>query len=189
MTSKTHWKSTKESHRKVKQTKNWVGKRESQRRRNAQIGDGMGLWWLKLATEYSNRRRLGLFWLIDDGMLIGDGWLGLLVMECTSVTVGLGYRWRKAHIGGKMLKSMMVGFLLAYQRWNAHRRRLLGLLATGCSSMTVGLGYWRWNAHQRRLVFWVIGFKWRWRRRGSVWCSDSWEWNEIRGRREVKVYL
>ena len=139
MTSKTHWKSMKESHRKVKQTKNWVGKRESQRRRNAQIGDGMGLWWLKSATECSNRRRLGFIWLINDGMFIGDGWLGLLVMECTSVTVGLGYQ--------------------------------------------------RWNAHQRRLVFWVIGFRWWWRRRRSVWCSDSWEWNEIRGRREVKVYL
>ena len=130
MTSKTHWKSTKESHRKVKQTKNWVGKRESQRRRNAQIGDGMGLWWLKSATECSNRRQLGFIWLINDGMFIGNGWLGLLVMECTSVTVGLGYQWQ-----------------------NAHRRRLLGLLATGCSSMTVGLGYRRWNAHQRWLVF------------------------------------
>ena len=123
MTSKTHWKSTKESHRKVKQTKNWVGKRESQRRRNAQIGDGMGLWWLKSAMECSNRRQLGFIWLINDGMFIGNGWLGLLVMECTSVMVGLGYRWRKAQISDKML------------------------IGDGC------LGYWRRDAHRWRLAW------------------------------------
>ena len=123
MTSKTHWKSTKESHRKVKQTKNWVGKRESQRRRNAQIGDGMGLWWLKSATECSNRRQLGFIWLINDGMFIGNGWLGLLVMECTSVTVGLGYQWRKAQISDKMF------------------------IGDGC------LGYWRRDAHRWRLAW------------------------------------
>ena len=123
MTSKTHWKSTKEIHRKVKQTKNWVGKRESQRRRNAQIGDGMGLWWLKSATECSNRRQLGFIWLINDGMLIGNGWLGLLVMECTSVTVGLGYQWRKAQISDKMF------------------------IGDGC------LGYWRRDAHRWRLAW------------------------------------
>ena len=149
MISKTHWKSRNESHRKVKQTKNWAGKRESQWRWNAQIGDGMGLWWLKsvtveflLAYQRWNAHRRWLAWVIDDGKL----------------------------------KSATVGFLLAHRWQNAHRRWLLGLLVT--------------NAHRRSLVFWVIGFRWWWRRRGSaVWCLDSWEWNETRGGREVKVYL
>ena len=32
-------------------------------------------------------------WVIGDGMLIDDGWLGLSAMKCTSAMVGfLGYR-------------------------------------------------------------------------------------------------
>ena len=145
MISKTHWKSRNESHRKVKQTKNWAGKRESQWRWNAQIGDRMGLWWLKSATiefllayQRWNANRRWLAWVIDDGKL----------------------------------KSATVGFLLAHRWRNAHRRWLLGLLVTKCSSTIVGfLGYWLQvmmkMAWKCCLVFRLLGVKWNERWKGS----------------------
>ena len=48
--------------------------------------------------ECLNWQRLGFFWLIGDGMLIGDDWLGLSAMECSSAMIGLGYRRQKAQI-------------------------------------------------------------------------------------------
>ena len=73
-----------------------------------------------------------------------------------SVTVGflLAYQRWNAHwrwlawvIGDGMLKSATVGFLLAYRRRNAYRLRLLGLSVMECSSAMVSFGY-QWRKAQ-----------------------------------------
>ena len=58
-----------------------------------------------------------------------------------------------------MLKSATIGFHLAYQRWNVHRRRLAWVIGDG---MHIGDGWLglsvtessnqRQNAHRRRLL-------------------------------------
>ena len=116
---------------------------------------------LKSATEWVydslNRRRLGFFWLI------GDGWLRLSAMKCSSAMVGLGYWWRKAQIGDGWVSfgllamecsSVMVAWVIGDgmiidDSW-------LRISATKCSLATVGfLGY------RRRKFNYKIGYRLR----------------------------
>ena len=88
-----------------------------------------------------------------------------------SVTVGflLAYQRWNAHwrwlawvIGDGMLKSATVGFLLAYRWRNAYRLRLLGLSVMECSSAMVSFGY------QWRKLKSVVECS-NWRRLGFFW--------------------
>ena len=140
-------------------------------RRNAQIGDGMGLWWLKSAMKCSNLWRLGFFWLISDGMLIGDGWLGLLATECSNRRQ-LGFFWL---IGN----GMLIGYgCLGYRWWNAHRQWLALVISGGKLKSVVECSNWR-----RLGFFWLIrdemligdgcfGYRWR----NAHWRCNAHRW-------------
>ena len=134
---------------------------------------------LKSVTEWVydglNRRR---------NAQIGDDWVsfGLSTMECSSVTVGLGYWWWNAHrwrlawvISDGKLKSV-TKCSSAMVAWVIGDRMLIddgwhGLSTMKCKSATVGfLGYQlqvmmktAWEC----LVFRLLGVKWNKREKGS----------------------